>query len=140
MLAKKISYTDYNGEKRDETFYFNLTQAEIAEMELSTSGGLQGLIQTIVETKDQPKIIELFKKLVLASYGEKSNDGKYFRKKDSVRGNYVDDFVATEAYSILFMELATNADAATEFVNGVIPAELRDGAAGLPAHPTIEQM
>lgn len=136
MLAKKIEYTDYNGEEREETFYFNLTEAEIAEMELSTQGGLQGLINTIIETKDQPKIVELFKTLILKAYGEKSNDGRYFKKRDSIRGEYADDFASTEAYSVLFMELATNADAATEFVNKVIPTKVREN---VPAHPTIEQ-
>ena len=137
MLAKKIKYTDYNGEEREETFYFNLTEAEVSEMQYTVKGGLDGLLKTIIETKDQPKLVELFKQLILKSYGEKSNDGRYFKKRDSVRGEYVDDFVATEAYSVLFMELATDANAATEFVNSVIPTRFLNG--GENNHPVIEQ-
>lgn len=137
MLAKKIKYTDYNGEEREETFYFNLTEAEVSEMQYTVKGGLDGLLKTIIETKDQPKLVELFKQLILKSYGEKSNDGRYFKKRDSVRGEYVDDFVATEAYSVLFMELATDANAATEFVNSVIPTRFLN--TGGEKHPVIEQ-
>lgn len=139
MLAKKIKYTDYNGDNREETFFFNLTEAEVAELEMSTSGGLRSMLETIIETKDQPKILDIFKKIILLAYGEKSNDGRTFKKRDSIRGNYSDDFAATEAYSVLFMELATNADAATKFINGVIPTSIREEVAkGQPTHPTIE--
>lgn len=138
MLAKKIKYTNFNGETREETFYFNLTEAEIAEMELSINGGLKGIIERIVETQDQPELIKLFKTVILKSYGEKSNDGKFFRKSDSTRGNYADDFAATEAYSVLFMELATNDKAASEFINGVIPAAAREAAAREQNVPKIE--
>lgn len=122
MLKKKITYTDYNGLERSEDFYFNLTEAEIMEMELGTAGGLAELIQKVIDTKDGPTIIKIFKDLVLKSYGEKSLDGKRFIKNDEVR----DSFAQTEAYSILFMELATDADAAAKFVNGIIPAKLAE--------------
>lgn len=122
MLKKKITYTDYNGFERSEDFYFNLTEAEIMEMELGTAGGLAELIQKVIDAKDGPTIIKIFKDLVLRSYGEKSLDGKRFIKNDEVR----DSFAQTEAYSILFMELATDADAAAKFVNGIIPAKLAE--------------
>lgn len=117
MLKKTITYTDYNGTERTEDFYFNLTKAEVMEMELSTSGGMVEMIQRIVAAQDAPAIIKIFKELVLKAYGEKSADGKRFIKSDEIR----DAFSQTEAYSMLFMELATNADAAAKFVNGVIP-------------------
>ena len=120
MLKKTITYTDYNGVERTEDFYFNFSKAEIMEMEMGTTGGLAEMIEKIVKTKDHPAIVKLFKDLVLKAYGEKSEDGRRFIKNDLVR----DSFAQTEAYSILFMELATNADAAAKFVNGVIPAGL----------------
>lgn len=120
MLKKEIAYTDYNGVERKETFYFNLSKAEIMEMELTTVGGFAEMIQKIVDAQDAPSIIKTFKDLVLKSYGEKSPDGKRFIKTEELR----DSFEQTEAYSTLFMELATNADAASEFVNGIIPADL----------------
>lgn len=117
MLKKTITYVDYDGNERTEDFYFNLSKAEIAEMELSAEGGLTKLIERIVAAQDGKKIVEIFKDLILRAYGEKSPDGKRFIKSPELR----DAFAQTEAYSELFMELATNADASTAFVNGIIP-------------------
>ena len=118
MLKKTITYTDYNGSERTEDFYFNLTKAEIMEMEMSTTGGLTEMINRIVAAQDAPAIINVFKKLVLKAYGEKSPDGKRFIKSDEISTA----FSQTEAYSQLFMELATDADAAAKFVNGIVPS------------------
>lgn len=117
MLKKTITYTDYNGNERTEDFYFNLTQAEVAEMEMSTSGGLSEMITRIVAAQDHPQIIKIFKDLILRAYGEKSPDGKRFVKSKELS----DEFSQTEAYSQLFMELATDADAASKFVNAIVP-------------------
>lgn len=121
MLKKTIAYTDYNGTQREEDFYFNLTKAELMEMEMSTSGGLAEMIQNIVKAQDAPAIIKVFKDLVLKAYGEKSLDGKRFMKVDENGTPLSIAFSQTEAYSNLFMELATNAEAAAEFVNGIVP-------------------
>ena len=120
MLKKTITYTDYNNNERTEDFYFNLTKAELMEMEMSTNGGLAEMINKIVVSQDAPSIIKIFKELVLKAYGEKSLDGKRFIKNDDIR----EEFSQTEAYSQLFMELATDADAAAAFVNGIMPAGL----------------
>lgn len=120
MLTKTIEYTDYNGVERSEDFSFNLTKAEIMEMEMSIVGGLAELINKIVAAQDAPQLIKLFKDLILKAYGEKSADGKRFVKSDELR----EAFSQTEAYSILFMELAENADEAARFINGIIPADL----------------
>lgn len=118
MLKKTITYTDYNGVERSEDFYFNLSKAEIMEMEMSTAGGLTEMITKIVAAQDAPSIIKIFKDLVLKAYGEKSPDGKRFIKSEELS----EAFSQTEAYSILFMELATNADEAAKFVNGIVPS------------------
>jgi hypothetical protein len=115
-----MTYTDYNGVERTEDLYFNLTKAEVMEMEMSTKGGLAEMIQRIIAAQDQPAIIKIFKDLIIRSYGVKSPDGKRFIKNQEV----VDEFVQTEAFSDLFMELATNADKAAEFINGVVPADM----------------
>lgn len=117
MIKKTITYTDYDGNERTEDFYFNLTKAEVMEMEMMTDGGLEKTINKIIQTTDTKRIIELFKSIILKSYGEKSLDGRRFIKNDEIR----EAFSQTEAYSQLFMELATDAKAASEFVNGVIP-------------------
>ena len=121
MLKRTIEYTDYNGVERKEDFYFNLTKAEITEMELSTEGGLTEMIQKIVAAQDTPSIVKVFKDLILKAYGEKSPDGKQFVKIDENGVKLANRFAQTEAYSVLFMELATDANAATTFVNGIIP-------------------
>lgn len=125
MLKKTITYTDYNGNERTEDFHFNLTKAEIMEMEMSTSGGMAEMIQRIVQAQEAPQIIKIFKDLVLRAYGIKSPDGKRFIKNEELK----EEFSQTEAYSILFMELATDADAAAKFVNGIMPADLAKQAA-----------
>ena len=120
MIKKTITYTDFNGGERTEGFYFHLTKAEITKMEMSVNGGMAERIQTIVSAQDQPAIIEVFEDLIKKSYGVKTPDGRGFvkRKED------LEAFMATEAYSQLFMELATDSDAASKFVNGIIPADL----------------
>lgn len=117
MLKKTITYNDYNGVERTEDFYFNLSEADIMEMELSVTGGLTEMINKIVAAQDGPSIIKLFKDLILRAYGEKSADGRRFIKNERIS----DEFSQTEAYSILFMELATNPDSAAAFVNGIVP-------------------
>lgn len=120
MLKKTITYTDYNNETRTEDFFFNLSKAEIMEMELSIEGGLSETINRIINTKDIPSLIKIFKDLLLRSYGMKSPDGKRFIKNKEL----TEEFSQTEAYSQLFMELATDADAAAAFVNGIVPADM----------------
>ena len=129
MIKKTITYTDYNGVERTEDFYFNLTKAEIMEMELSTTGGLADMIQRIVAAQDAPALIKIFKDLVLKAYGEKSPDGKRFVKSEEISTA----FSQTEAYSMLFMELAMDADAAAKFVNGIVPKDLQQTDAEIMA-------
>lgn len=121
MLKKTIAYVDYDGNEREEDFYFNLTKAELTEMQLSTTGGLEKMIDNIIKTKDVPRIIEIFKKIIIASYGEKSPDGRRFMKSTEITEN----FTQTEAYSKLFMELSTDAAAAADFIGGIIPSDLK---------------
>lgn len=118
MIKKTVTYTDYDGNERTEDFYFHLNKAELMEMQLSTTGGFENKIRQIIAAQDTPELIKIFKELILKSYGVKSPDGKRFIKSEELST----EFTQTEAYSILFMELAQNADAAAKFVNGVIPA------------------
>ena len=124
MLKKTIKYEDYNGTQREEDFYFNLTKAELMEMEMGTTGGLAEMIDNVVKAQDAPSIIKIFKDLVLKAYGEKSPDGKRFIKVNDAGIPLSIGFSQTEAYSQLFMELATDAKAASNFVNGIIPANM----------------
>lgn len=120
MLKKTMTYVDYDGNNRTEDFYFNLSKAEVMEMELGTTGGMQKMLEKIVAEQDTKRIIEVFKDIILRAYGEKTADGKRFIKSQEI----TDSFAQTEAYSDLFMELATDADAASKFINGIVPQNL----------------
>lgn len=122
MLKKTIKYTNFLGNEVEDTLFFNLSQDELMEMELSKEGGLSATIQRIVDAQDTPKIIAMFKDILLKSYGEVSEDGKRFIKNDQLR----EEFQQSKAYSELFMELATDADAATKFIEGVIDVDQND--------------
>lgn len=117
MLKKTMTYTDYDGNERTEDFYFNLTKAEVMEMQMGTTGGMEKMLEKIVAAQDSKRIIEVFKEIILKAFGEKTPDGKRFVKSPAI----TEAFAQTEAYSDLFMELATSGDSATAFVNGIIP-------------------
>lgn len=125
MIKQTITYTDYNGVERTEDFWFHFTKAELAEMEMSVTGGMTEMIQRVVASQDAPAIIKIFKDLVLKSYGQKSPDGKRFIKSEALR----EEFSQTEAYSQLFMDLAFDADKASKFINGVVPADMNPNQA-----------
>lgn len=116
MIKKTITYTDYNGVERTENFFFNLTPIELTEMNLS-AGGMKEKFETIVASRDDKQILETFKEILCKAYGVKSPDGRRFIKNQNV----LEEFTQTEAYSLLFIELASNAEAAAAFVRGIIP-------------------
>ena len=120
MYQKTVTYEDYKGNTRTEDFYFNLNKAELVELELSTKGGLTVMMDRIIAAQDNATLFKIFKDLVSKSYGVLSDDGRKFIKNQEV----LDDFMQTEAYSIIFSELATNEEAAAEFFNNVIPQNL----------------
>lgn len=121
MLEKVIKYTDFKGNKREETFTFNLTPAEVMELELGTTGGLAESIQSIIEAQDAPSIIKTFKEIILKSYGKISADGREFMKSEEISKS----FSQTNAYSKLFMELSTDDKAAAAFINGIVPEDMQ---------------
>lgn len=117
MLKKTITYTDYNGVERTEDFYFNLNEAEMVEMEAGISGGFTEWVTQVVNAKDGPVIMKLFKDFIARAYGRKSLDGVRFEKSKEIS----EAFMQTEAYNVLFMELVTDDNAAAAFVNAIVP-------------------
>lgn len=117
MLKRTVTYTNYNNQEVTEDFYFNLTKAELVEMQYEIGGGLEERLKKIIDAKDQPEIVKQFKEILLRAYGEKSPDGKYFNKSKEIS----ERFSRTEAYSIIFMELATDAQKAADFINAITP-------------------
>lgn len=130
MLKKTIHYTDYNGEKQADECYFNLSKAELMEIQVSEKGGFENYLTYLIEEKDQKKIYNLFKEIVLMSYGQKGADGRSFIKRKMVDGQLVrlrDEFEQTEAFSELMIELISGGDQSiANFINQLIPKELAD--------------
>ena len=120
MLKKTMTYVDYEGVERTEDFYFNLTKAELMEMEFGVTGGMERLLKKIIAEDDKKKIGEIFKEIILKAYGEKSADGRRFMKSKEIS----EAFMSTEAYSDLYMKLAFDADAASAFIEGILPADI----------------
>ena len=117
MYKKTIKYTDYDGNERSEDFYFNISKAELLEMQLNNYIKLDKKLKAIVDSNDFPTIVETFKDIIKMSYGIKSDDGKRFTKSEKA----FEEFASTEAYSNLFIELSTDAKSASEFINKTLP-------------------
>lgn len=117
MLKKTIKYEDFNGVEIEEDFYFNLTKSELLKMEMGEAGGMTEKIKKIVAAQDAPAIMDTFENIISLAYGEKSADGKRFVKSKEIS----EAFMQTPAYDILFMELVTDADAASKFINAIAP-------------------
>lgn len=120
MLKKTITYTDYDGNERKEDFYFNLSKAELIMMESSVAGGMKQRLEKIVRSRDEVSIMETFKDLIHRSYGVKSSDGKRFIKSEELSI----EFEQTEAYTELVTEILSGAEAASAFVNAILPKDL----------------
>lgn len=138
MLKKTITYTDYNGLERTENFYFNISKAELAEMEHSVDGGFDQMILKIIETNDMPGLTKIFKDIIMKSYGEKSADGKQFNKYDKNGYLLANGFAQTEAFSVLYMELASDDIAAVNFINQIMPKQ-DTTEVGKKLKPELEQ-
>lgn len=122
MLKKTISYEDYNGEKREETFFFSLNRAELLRMNMSKRGGMERYLKNLVEENDPEKLTKMFEEIILMSYGVKSEDGSRFVKSPEV----VEAFRNSAAYAELFYELATDTAKFADFVAGVVPADMAE--------------
>jgi len=135
VLKKSVTYEDFNGNEVTEEFAFHLSKAELVEMEAERRGGLAAYLQHIVDSNDGAAIINAFKDLLTRSIGKVSEDGKRFVKTPEIQ----EDFMASPAYSELFMALATDAEDAATFVNGIIPQGLGDQVAEIGAIPQPPQ-
>lgn len=120
MIKRTITYTDYSGNERTEDYRFNLTESELTFMETTDEGGFQKRLKRIIAANDGPMIMKTFREILMASYGELSDDGRRFiKKKNGVR--LCDEFEETEAYNIIFMEMCTDPEAASKFIAGILP-------------------
>lgn len=125
MYKMTRTYTDYNGLTRTEDFYFNLTKAEVFDLEIGVDrgmvGGMSEWLDKLISTVDVPSLADTFKTIILKSYGEKSADGRQFVKVDKNGHKLADDFAQTEAFSDMYVEFIIDSDKSAEFINGVFP-------------------
>lgn len=128
MHEKVISYENLDGETVSETFHFHLTKAEAVEMNFSRRGGIEDYARRIMQAESHGELVELFKDLILKTYGVR--DGQRFIKTQELR----DEFEQTGAYSALFIELATNTEAAIKFFREILPKDMQ-GAVDEVASP-----
>lgn len=120
MLKRNITYTDFDGNEVTETFYFNISKPELIEMEVDVDGGMAKMLERIIAANSSKEIIQTFKKIILASYGVRSEDGKRFIKNEQLR----EEFSQMAAYHQLFLDLSMNSEAAADFIKGVIPQDM----------------
>lgn len=125
MLKKTIKYVDYNDVEREEDFYFNFSKAELIRMQNTTEGGLKEKLEKIIKEKNVVEIYREFEKIIFDSYGKRSEDGRRFIKSEEISN----EFKQTEAYSVLLMEMIENPGYAAEFINSLLPADLRSADA-----------
>lgn len=123
MFAKKITYTDFTGETRTEEFLFHMSKTDIVKWQYSVNGGIDELFRQVINSNNQAALINLVTDLIHRAYGEKSVDGKKFEKRRN-GVDLADAFEQTAAYDILFMELISNSESASQFINGIMPPEL----------------
>ena len=136
MYITTVKYENYDGEPREMECHFQLSEAEVVELEVSWDGGLKAVLERIIQEHDQKRMVEMMKMLILKSYGKKSLDGNRFVKNQEI----IDEFTQTPAYSELFMMLSTDADVAADFVNGIIPKKLNDRLKALEENGKIKTL
>lgn len=122
MHIEEITYDDYDGSKHTDKFYFNLNESELIDLNYSKKGGYLAWLERIVNEHDNTKIVPLIRRIILTSYGKKSDDGINFNKSSQIS----DEFYHSDAYNKLFLKLFGNADELVKFCNGIIPKSLSD--------------
>jgi hypothetical protein len=129
VLKKTITYKDFNDVEQSDEFHFHLSAEKLLELEATLPGGFEAHVENILKSQDGAQILELFKRLIRYSIGHVSEDGKRFVQNDAI----TNDFVQTNAYTALFLELGSDADTAAAFFNGIVPQDLAEQAEKMTA-------
>ena len=122
MIKKTITYEDFNGDKQTEDHYFHMSKTELINTEMSYEGGLSTILPELIKEGNAARLLEMFQSIIRKSYGKRSEDGKRFIKDPEA----TEEFMQSQAYDALFTELVTSPDAASQFVQGIIPKDLLD--------------
>lgn len=122
MLRKEFAYTDESGEVQTEEVCFFLHEADLIKMNWTIKGGFDGVMKKIAATEDAETIIGIFDELISKSVGYRNDRGKFVRTKQ-----YAEEFMSSEQYSQMFIELLSTPEKQIEFVKGILPAKLSEG-------------
>lgn len=120
MFSRTFEYTGYDGQTKKDTWWFNLSEAELYKLELGSIGGVNGMMNRLLRENKPGEVVDMFEKIILGAVGERSVDGRKFIKNDEIR----QDFYQSRAYSDLFMELVSSGENLRKFLLGAIPEEL----------------
>lgn len=127
MVKKTLTYNDFEGNEVTKDFYFNISKMEFRELDRKIPGGLQNLIDSIKTEKDEDRMLDLMSTLILESYGEKAEDGR-FVKEDAWGRKLSSFFKVSEAWDVLFLNLLRNEQELNEFLVGIVPKDVAEGA------------
>ena len=127
MVKKTITYTDFEGNEVTKDFYFNISKMEFRELDRRIPGGLERFIDTVRTEKDPDKMLDLMNLLILESYGEISEEGRFV--KEDARGRRLSNyFKISEAWDVLFTNMLQNENELSEFLTGIVPQDVANGA------------
>lgn len=121
MFSREFEYTGYDGQPKKDTYWFNLSEAELYEIELSSIRGFTGEMTKLLQEERTKEIVDKFKGIILGSVGVVSSDGRKFLKSEEIK----EDFYRSRAYEQLFVELVSSGAKLAEFLKGAIPEDLR---------------
>lgn len=121
MFSREFTYTGYDGKEKKDTYYFNLNEAELYELDLSSIYGFTGQMERLLKAERTQEIVDMFKGIILGAVGEVSPDGRRFVKNEQIR----EDFYRSKAYAQLFVELVSSGEKFSEFLKSAIPEEIR---------------
>ena len=142
MFSRTFEFKGYDGQMHKETWWFNLSEAELFKMELGSVGGVTGMMNRMLREEHPDKIVDMFESIILKAVGERSADGRRFIKKERPGmpwGEVAEDFRETPAYAQLFTELVKSGEALANFLKGAIPAELAEELAKNEAALSAEE-
>lgn len=121
MFSRDFEYTGYDGQPKKDTYWFNLTEAELYEIDLSSIRGFTGEMTKLLKEERTKEIVDAFKSIILGAVGSVSADGRKFIKNEEIK----EDFYRSKAYSQLFVELVSSGEKLAEFLRAAIPEEIR---------------
>lgn len=126
MVEKVIKYHDFEGNEREDKFYFFLNQVQFSKIDTMFPNGLEEYGKKVAQDRDAGAMLNLIDLIVREAYGERV--GVNYTKLAPNGQKLVDFFVNTEAYDNLITELISTEDAMVNFLTGCLPKKAQEQA------------